>query len=236
MKKFTKYLPFLQLALLAATVGLLIWSTPWSEGGEVRKISVSGLGTVKASPDSFVFSPTYEETGTDTSALLASMTAKANEVTDKLMELGVAEEDIALQSSAYNQKWLDTGDDQTVSFYLTISVDDKELSQKVQDYLLTTNPAGAISPFPTFSDAKQKDLEKQAREKAIADARSKAETIAEETGVRVGKVITIDEGSYGGDVVTLESRSGVSDSSLSLPILTGKQEVTVSVTVSFEIK
>lgn len=236
MKKLTKYLSLMQLALLVVAVGLLLWSTPWSEGGEVRKISVSGLGTVKAVPDSYQFSPSYEETGTDTSALLASMTAKANEVTDKLMELGVAEEDIALQSSAYNQKWLDTGDDQTVSFYLTISVDEKVLSQKVQDYLLTTNPQGAISPYPTFSDDKQKELEKQAREKAIADARAKAETIAKETGVSVGKVLVVDEATYGGDIVTLEARDSSAGSSTSLPILTGKQEVTISVTVSFAIK
>lgn len=236
MKKLTKLLQYLQLALLVIAVGLLLWSTPWNAESEVRKISVSGIGTVNAVPDSYQFSPTYEETGTDTSALLAAMTTKATEVTDRLQELGVKEDDIALQSSSYDQSWIDNGEDQTVSFYLTITVDNKELSQKVQDYLLTTNPSGAISPYPKFSDDKQKDLEKQAREKAIADARSKAETIAKETGARVGKVIVVEEGSYGGGIVTLESRGASADSSLSLPILTGKQEVSVNVTVSFAIK
>jgi len=236
MKKLTGSLQYLQLVLLVVAVGLLFWSTPWSGASEVRKISVSGLGTVKATPDSYVFSPTYEETGTDSNALLSAMTAKAKEITNKLVELGVKEDDIALQSSAYDQKWLNTGEDQTVSFYLTIIIEDKTLAQSVQDYLLTTSPQGAISPYPTFSEDKQKELEKQAREKAIADARSKAETIAEETDVSVGKVIEIDEATYGGDIVTLEARDASAGSSTSLPILTGKQEVTISLTVSFAIK
>lgn len=229
-------LQWAQVSLLVIAVGLLVWSQPWSGTDEVRKISISGTGTVKAAADSYQFNPSYEETGADSNVLLDAMTAKAKEVTDKLIELGVKEDDIALQSSSYDKDWLNNSSDQTVSFYLTITVEDKELADKVQDYILTTSPTGSISPYPTFSDKKQKDLEKQAREEAIADARSKAATIAKEMGEMVGKVISIDEGGSGGDILALETRSGTSDSSLSLPILTGKQEVTVSVTVSFAIK
>ncbi len=165
------------------------------------------------------------------------MTTKANDVTAKLKELGVKEDDIALQSNAYNQSWLNTGESQVVSFSLTIEVADKALAQKVQDYLLTTSPQGAISPYSIFSGTKQKDLEKQAREKAISDARSKAEEIAKETGVKVGKVIEVSDGYSGGGVVALEDKaSSATSAALSLPILSGKQEVGVSVTVSFAIK
>jgi len=34
----------------------------------------------------------------------------------------------------------------------------KDLAQKVQDYLLTTNPKGSVTPYPSFSTAKQKEL------------------------------------------------------------------------------
>jgi len=227
----------LQILLSVVAVGLLIWSTPWNSTTETHKITVNGTGTVKSAPDSYQFAPSYEETGTEPDSLIAAMTSKANDVTAKLKELGVKEEDISLQSNVYNQDWLDTGETQVVSFSLTIEVVDKDLAQKVQDYLLTTAPQGAISPYSIFSDKKQKELEKQAREEAIDDARTKAEEIAKETGVKVGKVIEISDGYSGGGVVTLEDKaSSVGGAALSLPILSGKQEVSVSITVSFAIK
>lgn len=228
-------LQLVQLLLLFVAVGLLLWSRPWGTEGEQRKISVSGVGTVKSAPDSYQFSPSYEETGPDSNTLITSMTTRAKEITDKLIELGVNEDDIALQSSAYDKDWLNNSSNQTVSFYLNITVEDKELADKVQDYIITTSPTGAISPYPTFSDNKRKKLEKQAREQAIEEARSKADTVAKETGITLGKVITVEEGGDGGIAVS-EGRSVSSDSSLSLPILSGKQEISVTLTVSFAIK
>jgi uncharacterized protein YggE len=46
-----------------------------------------------------------------------------------------------------------------------------------------------------------KPLEKQAREKALADARAKAEQLAQAAGVKLGRVISVSDGSGGGGPV-----------------------------------
>lgn len=226
------------LVLLVAILGLLLWSQPWdSSAGEVRKITVSGEARVEAEPDEYVFSPYFEVKGTDEDKAKAEISKLANDAVDAIKALGVEEKNITLDASSYDRWYWREGDEGVLNAYLTIKVQDKELAQKVQDYLSSSSAKGQLTSQESFSAEKQKELEKEATEKAIEDARAKAETQATLLGVKVVKVIEVKQNEEmstfpyrGMDMQTLEVDA------TSLPVLPGEQEYTKNVQVIYEIK
>jgi len=94
---------------------------------------------------------------------------------------------------------------------------------------------------PTFSIDDEKGFQNQARSLAIDEAKIKAETLAKELGVKLGKIINFSEGSdnnYLRYAKTMEVSSGVmSDSSVSVPTLPkGENKITSNVTITYEIR
>jgi len=227
--------------LLLLVIGVLVYFlAPW-ESKTSRTITVSGEATTKAEPDEFQFNPTYQKKGTDRAATQQELIAKVNEVVAKLKEIGVEESSITLASSTYDNYYND-GTNEITSNTLTITISDKELSQKVQDYLITTAPEGQISPYASFSTAKRKELEEGVRSEAVADARKKAERTVSELGQKLGKVVSIADNQGGismpfmgheGGVMAMDT-AGVSRSSLA--VLPGKQDVSYTVEVTYEIR
>ncbi len=240
----TKLLKILQFSLLLAIFGLLLWSTPWdnnSSSSTKRTIKVTGSSTIKATPDEFSFFPYFQETGLDKEAIKTSLTEKANSTVEKLKELGVEENNITLDASSYDRWYYRENEKGTLNIRLEIVVDNKDTLQKVQDYLLTLDIKGQISPQATFSKAKQKELDAQAVEEASNDAIAKAETQAKLFNAKLGDAITIKQGSdsifygYGGvDSVSLSVEKNAS--AASLPVLPGQNEYTQSMSVTYELK
>lgn len=227
--------------LLLVIVGMLVSWRPWQAAPSPdRKISVTGQATLKAEPDQFQFSPLYERDTT------AEITKLNDDIVKKLKELGVADNQIKNNASRYGSTEIyyfapvDGKEKSTLN--LTVTLTDKSLTQKVQDYLLTTNPKGSITPYPSFSTAKQKQLQDQARDQAIIDARRNAEKTADGLGARLGKVQEVSEGQGGGvypllmgDKAAVSTDSaGADDTSLSLQ--PGQDEFTYSVSVTFAIR
>jgi uncharacterized protein YggE len=76
------------------------------------------------------------------------------------------------------------------------------------------------------------ELQAQARIKAMQDAQAKAQTLAQEGGVRLGKPVSISE------VIGFSTpiSFGKSEGSSTTPIEAGELEVAVTVTVIYSIK
>ncbi len=227
--------------MLIIVVMLAVWM-PWSRNSESRTISVSGESTIMAEPDRYIFSPNYEFKNKDESVSLNQQSEKSNEIITKLKGLGVKDSDIKNNSSGYSTGQMSpvSPDDDTIyNLSLTITVSDKDLAQKVQDYLLTTGPSGQVTPQPGFSESKRKELEDKARDEATKDARSKAEQIAKNTGAKLGKVQSIQDGGNLGQPVPLiyEDKSvSSSDSKQSLQIQPGENELRYTVSVSYYLR
>jgi uncharacterized protein len=240
-------LRLLVLVLLAIIgVMLFVWK-PWdapSPDAKNRVISVTGEATITAVPDEYVFSPDYTFKNADKAAALASITKKSDEVTKKLKSLGVADSKIKSDSSGYNYSYYydESARQNNYSLHLTVTVDNKELAQKVQDYLVTTEPTGSISPQASFSDKKRKELENQARDKAAEDARSKADRTAQKLGFTVGKVKSISDSSDSTGRMyfseqNLSLASGADDAKeKSLSVQPGENELPYSITVTYYVK
>lgn len=225
------------VALLIIAGMLAIWK-PWeATGASERTITVTGTAEITAEPDEYVFNPSYESKAADEQAALAASTAKTTEIVAKLKELGVPDRKIETNTSGYRNYYDDEG--QTYYAYLTVTVDKKELAQKVQDYLLTTGPSGSVSPLANFSKAKRKQLEDQGRDQATKDARAKADQSAANLGFKVGKVKSVKDqvNEYFPAYDTPEAGAAGADAKvMSLPIQQGEDDLTYRVVVTYYVR
>lgn len=237
-------LRIVSIILLLVIIGMLVAWRPWSASTSTsRTVQVTGEATVKAEPDNYMFYPSYEFKNADRQASIAASSKKTDEIVAKLKNLGVADKNIKVAASGYNDyKPLSIDSpDVTYTATLTITVDSREQAQKVQDYLLTTDPSGTITPQATFSESKRKELEATARDEATKDARKKAEQNATNLGFKIGKVKEISDG-QGFSSIPYEGGRGfaVQDSmamaTSTIGVQPGENELRYSVTVTYFIR
>lgn len=233
-------LKLLCIILLLVIAGMLALWRPWEGNAATRSLTIAGEASISAEPDEFQFSPSFIAKGTDLEKLKSDTDAKANTVFKDIKALGVDESDIVINSSSNGYYNYENDDgEQTVSAYVQIKVKNKTLAQKVQDYLATSGAEGQLTSYPTFSKEKAKKLENEGREKAIANARSKAESTARTLKVQIGKVISFKDQTeqiyYPLDLSDSVSKDGASSARETLPVTPGRQEVTYRVQVIFEL-
>ena len=228
----------LSAILVLVVAGMLALWQPWNDPrADTRTIEVTGQAKITAVPDEFVFYPSYEFKNADKKAALAQLTTKSNEVVGKLKSLGVADDKIKTNSSGYDYPvYEQSGKTATYTLQLTITINDKTLAQKVQDYLVTTSPSGAVSPQANFSDIKRKDLENKARDEATKDARSKAEQSAKNLGFSLGQVKTVNDGVGFGGITPYASMAQDSGSSSKLLVQPGENDLSYTVTVTYFVR
>ncbi len=225
-------------------VAIIMWK-PWDSAPAAgdRTVSVSGSVTLKAEPDEYVFYPSYEFKNPDKAAGLKDMTTKSDEVVAGLKKAGVADKDIKTNVSGYRDYYFYDEEERThtYSLQITVTTQSREAAQKVQDYLLTTNPSGAVTPQATFSKAKQKELEAKGREQATKEARAKAEQQAQNLGFKIGKVKSVQDSDsgYGYPMpisTMMDSAKAISSAEPSLAVQPGENELTYTVQVTYYIK
>ncbi len=193
--------PITIVLLLIALV--VVACRPWSSHSELsgRTITVRGSATILSEPDEYIFYPQYSFANVDSAAALKEATAKNAEITDYLHKLGVETKKIKADTSGfqntryYSEPNNGKTDQTTYNDSLTITVKNKILAQKVQDYLITTSPTGSVSPQSGFSENLKKSLENRGRSQAALDARAKAEESAKNLGFTIGPVKSVEDGS-----------------------------------------
>ena len=226
--------------LLVIIAGMLLIWRPWIGGANDQTVVVTGQAKVKATPDEFIFNPSYQFVNTNKAAALKELDLKSQAITTKLKSLGVSDQQIKTNSSGYDsfsypEKKEDGATTYTLQF--TVTAPSLEQAQKIQDYLSTTTPAGAVSPQANFSESLRQQLEAKAREDAAKDARTKAEAMAQNLGFRLGGIKKIEDGQgfgvipFGRDVVTDSSEPAPT-----LAVQPGENELNYFVTVTYSIR
>lgn len=228
------------ILLLVIVVMLGIWK-PWhgTVSSKDRTIRVTGDAMLTAEPDEFVFSPSYQFKGSDKQAATNDLTAKSNDLVAKLKALGVSSSKIKTNADSWAYPSYNSNETTpTYTLNLTVTISDKTLAQKVEDYLVGTSPSGALTPQASFSTAKHKSLENQARDKATQDARAKAEQSAKNLGFKLTAVKSVDDGNgfAGGGPIPLDAKTMEVDGRQSLAVQPGENTLNYSVTVTYYIK
>ncbi|MEK7115156.1 MAG: SIMPL domain-containing protein [Patescibacteria group bacterium] len=210
----------------------------------VRTIIVNGEGEVILKPNISVVSFSVVSEGKDVVALQNENNTKINQAIAFVKNQKVDEKDI--KTAGYNLSLRYVYD----SKIGRSSIDGYNLTQtvtvKIRDLnnvnkILGGLPGLGINQIngPNFSVDDLESYLSEAREKAFKNAREKAEEQVRFNGVRLGRVISFNEGSRGNypGPIYLEAMGKGGDMGSVLPTIEpGSEEVKVTVTVTFEIK
>lgn len=245
------------LAALAVTgllvVGLVVaapalrWGTPAEaqapvSAGATRYITVVGQGKTTVTPDIANLQLGVQNSAETVEEAMTSNTATMDAILAALAEAGIADKDI--QTSSYNI-YLDEGyrgpdvasnPVYRVSNMVNVKVRDLETVGEVLDAAVT---AGANQIWGvSFTVEDRTAAEEEARAKAVADARTRAEALAALAEVEVGKVLSISEiitgvisPLYSG--VAMEMSAGMGGGGSIAP---GELEYSTSIQVTYALK
>lgn len=166
-------------------------------------------------------------------------TERFNRVINFLKEQGIDEKDIKTENYSITPKYSYDKVMEIVGY--TVS---QNLSVKVRDLnKIGTILSGAVEngannvSGPNFTVEDEKVYLDKAREKAIKEAKEKAEKIAQVAGFRLGKIISINESSYMPvPPIYIKSMEMGSGDIISPSIEPGSQEIKITVTITYEIK
>jgi uncharacterized protein YggE len=194
-------------------------------------ITVLGSGSATVVPDRATFSfGTVSEARTASAALAASSQA-VTRVIAALREAGVARADIQTSEVSLSPRSNESGDaiiGYTATNTVTATV--RKLAD-AGDVVDAAVGAGANQVYgPNLLASDQDAAYRNALKAAVAEARTKAETLASSAGVALGKITAIVEG---GGPMPLPAAGATRDSSV--PIEPGTQKIEATVSVTFAL-
>lgn len=235
---------------LVAYIGVLTWNAGAThrligKPADVRDtLAISGTAKLSVKPDIARMSLGVLSTGKTVAETQKQNTDKMNAITSAVKAFGVKDEDIQTSNYSINPQYDWTDNRQVLRGYQVsqqLSVKIRDLD-KIGDILakageLGSNQVGGVS----FEVDDTVALQKQAREKAIADAKEKAGVLAKSLGVQLGKVVSFseDSGSYPVPMMYNSYEKVAMDSAGSAPspdIQSGSLDVSKTVSIVFEIK
>ena len=203
-------------------------------------ITVSGNGKVVYVPD-----VGYVHVGVSSNGWTAAEAWKKNEeivkkIFAELKKLGIEEKDLKTSNISVQPRYEHKKDEPpkflgyTVSYDLSVTV--RKLDQ-MGDVLDGAVEAGANRNLAiSFGCSKIDELVDEARLKAVTEARKKANLYVTGAGARLGNVLGISDTPY----YPLHQRYAIEaamlkDAKASIPVMAGEQELTINLTVTWEI-
>ena len=229
------------LCLVGSVAVALGQESPPARGvrAPVPTITVVGSGSVSAPPDSAEIMAGVVTRGATAAQALKDNNASMDKVLKAVAAQGVAPKDVqTIGVSVTPQRRQGKPDAQPldiigyeVSNQIRVHVRDLAILGRLLDVLVGegANALGGVG----FSVASPQPFLDQARQRAVADARRKAELYATAAGVTLGRVLSIQDYSA---AVPRFAEARVLTSAPSVPIAAGEQEFQVSVTISYAIQ
>jgi len=204
-----------------------------------RYITISATGSTNVVPDAVRINATVSALAKSAKEALASSSTTASAIRKALTANKVAPKDVATQSVtvypeyAYPQNATPvlTGYRASQSFSITVRA--ATTAGAVVDAIVTAGgdnvQINGVNPF-VLNDDEATDI---ARTKAVNRAKAKAASYAKLLGVKLGKVIYLDESSSPSIYPIYTTAAKAEDSSTQIDL--GEQKVSVSVTVRWSI-
>lgn len=208
-------------------------------------IWVNGEGKVTAVPDVAILSLGIESQEATVEAARANAAEAMDSVTKALKAQGVQDKDI--QTQYFNiqkvtrwdndkQEQIDIG--YRVSNMVTAKIRKVENAGTVIDAVVTAGGDLTRVNSIGFTIDDPKPYQEQARELAVADAAAKAEKLAENAGVKLGKATYVSESSYvPGPIYRAEAAAAPvpAPAPVETPVSPGEMEITTNVQIAYSI-
>jgi len=247
-------LAILALYLLVLTIGgaqnLGRPSTP-----PTNVITVSGMGKAAAAPNIADITFSVTETAATVAGAQSAATDKNNAALAAVKKLGIDDKDV--RTVSYNvsphysypspcppgslcPQYVD-GNPKITGYDVSETIDVKVRdTSKAGDVLQALGTLGVQNIYgPNFVVDDSQTVTDEARGKAIADARARAQTLANQLGVHLGQIVSYSEGGggYPMPVYAAYGKGGATADVATAPSLpTGENETTVNVTITYEIR
>lgn len=244
--------------LLIAFVALLIVQKGFDLNQNIKNsktantISITADGKVTVVPDMATVSLGVVSQGTTAVEVKNQNNDKVNKITDFIKKQGIDQKDITTTQFNFYPTYDYSGGTSRITGYqgsqtVTIKVHGVDKSQDTLNKILdgvVNNGANQIDGV-YFTVEKPDDLKQQARKEAIANAKAKAQELAKEAGLTLGKVVNLSESSsgyypgpipYAMDAYAGGKGGGGAESSIAPSVSVGSQEITQTMTVTFELK
>jgi|SRR3989344_178082 len=220
-------------------------------------VSFSGEGKVLAKPDIALVNLTILTEATTSKAAQDDNSKKSKAVIDFLKKQGVDEKDIKTVGYNINPKYSYPKPLNPISSYIPPDYYDnpkitgyqvnENIEVKIRDLVkvslildgVVSAGVNQVGSLQFDIDDKEK-LKKEAREKAVADAKKKADELEDQVDVNLGKIVNYTEGFNGwpapmfykaAELDSVGGRGGGGPE-----ISAGQNEVVVNVTITYQIK
>lgn len=239
-----------RFALATATATALIVAAACSQaplaspdGPPPRIITVSASGDSRAAPDIAMISAGVVTQAKTAAEAMAANAERMTALFAAIEKAGVEKKDLQTTSFSVSPQYppYDSPQPRTIQGYevsnqVTMTVRDLAKLGPSLDAFVTAgaNQINSIS----FAIDDPKGAEAKAREAAVKAAEAKARTIAAAAGVELGRVLTVSEGGGYMPMPQFDMRVAAAPAAPPppTPIATGEQVVSVSVTVTYEIR
>lgn len=228
--------------LASAMLGALALPAAAADPAGPPVLTVTGEGSASAAPDIAVVSLGVVSEAATAQDALAANARDMNAVVDTITAAGIDKKDVATSGLFVEPVYSDPSKDPSglskitgyrVSNQVTVRIRDIETSGTLLDKVITAgaNRVNGIS----FEIGKSEGLRDQAVKAAIAEARRRAELMAEAAGLALGAIQSISASEGGGPPVframAMKDMAGAAPS----PVLGGTQEITASATIVYAI-
>lgn len=234
----------LVVGVLVFFVGQMVYQSKALDQQNSNQITVSGEGKVYAKPDVAIVNLGTKTTGLTVAAVTKSNTDTMNAVIDAIKALKIDEKDI-----------------QTTNYSLLPNYNYTEYAGRIfEGYVLTQNVQVKIRDFTIIGDVlsqatakganlvgdlqftidDQEQVKEQARAKAIVQAKAKAENLAKESGITLGKLINVFETSSPYPIMyssMAKGMGGATPDAIAIPtVQPGQQEINVTINLTYRVK
>ncbi len=238
----------LALAIIISALSFVSTYSRSIQPSSFRNFSVSAEGEAIGIPDIAEFTvQIITEGGMNLGALQAENTNKTNNVIAFIKENGIENKDIKTTGYDISPRYERCLEYRacppprivgyTINSFVTVRARDFAVLGDILSGVVQKG-ANTVSNL-TFTIDNADAVLREAREEAIAEAKVKAEELANTAGFRVGRLLSINEGYVMPFRGIKESRSIMTDMAApepSVAIMPGSQELTVSVTLTYEIR
>lgn len=198
-----------------------------------REITAVGTGDASGKPDVLTVQLGVQHQAGDVTTALNDASASAQKVIDAAGANGVDKKDVQTANVRVTPRY---GPDRRITSYeatqsLTVKVRKLDTASKLLGDLATAGGDATRISSVGFDIENDSSLKATARDKAFAEAKSRAEQYAKLSGGKLGEVRTVTEGAAVRPTTTRFSSPEPSVAAGPVPIESGEQSLSVTVTV-----
>lgn len=231
---------FLGLFLYTKFAGPIPFSVNSIQTTKTNLFTVNGTGKATGIPDTAQLSIGVTKTGSTVTIAQNQANTAANKIIEDFKKLGIEDKNIKTTNYSINPNYdYSRGGTQSITGYtvtqtLEVDITPIDIANKAFD-AATADGANLVGGVNfTFNDKTQKDLENKAREEAVKMAKEKAQNLTSATGIRLGKIVDVQESNDFTPRPIMMAQGLGAAKSADTQLQPGENSITINITLSYE--